>query len=81
MGIFFVSDEHHRQLQHFRRRTWLLIALCMFARGTDAAFGLGLIEPTQQVAAQEVSACTTDTDLRSQQSDAAALRKLKHLIA
>lgn len=62
MGILFVSDERHLQLQHFRRRTWLLIALCMFARGTDAAFGLGLIEPTQQVAAQEISICSADTE-------------------
>ncbi len=62
MGILFVSDERHRQLQHFRRRTWVLIALCIFARGADAAFGLGLIEPTQQVAAQEVSTCSAETE-------------------
>ena len=62
MGILFVSDERHRQLQHFRRRTWLLIALCMFARGTDAAFGLGLIEPIHQLAAQEVPACSANTE-------------------
>ncbi|NLR72069.1 hypothetical protein HGI47_14430 [Novosphingobium sp. ERN07] len=62
MGIFFVSDERHRRLQHFRRRTWLLISLCMFARGTDAAFGLGLIEPTHQFAAQVVSACSAETE-------------------
>jgi hypothetical protein len=62
MSILFVSDERHRRLQHFRSRTWLLIALCMFARGTDAAFGLGLIEPTQHVAAQEVSTCSADTE-------------------
>jgi len=62
MGILFVSDERHCHLQHFRRRTWLLIALCMSARGTDAAFGLGLIEPTQQVAAQEVSTCSAETE-------------------
>jgi hypothetical protein len=62
MNILFVSAARHRRLQHFRSRTWLLIALCMFARGTDAAFGLGLIEPTQQVAAQEVSTCSADTE-------------------
>lgn len=62
MGILFVSDEGHRQLQHFRRRTWLLIALCMFARVTDAAYGLGLFEPTQQVAAQEISICSAETE-------------------
>lgn len=64
MGILFVSDERHRQLQHFRRRTWLLIALCMFARGTDAAFGLGLIEPTHQLGVQEVPACSANTEHR-----------------
>lgn len=58
MGILFVSDDRHRQLQRFRRRTWLLIVLCLFARGADAAFGLGLIESTQQLAAQEVPACS-----------------------
>lgn len=63
MGMLFVSDEQHRQLQHFRRRTWLLIALCVFARGTDAAFGLGLIDPTQQVAAQEISICSAETEI------------------
>jgi hypothetical protein len=62
MDIFTVSEARHQKLQHFRRRTWLLIALCMFARGTDAAFGLGLIEPTQQVAAQEVFACSAETE-------------------
>ncbi len=40
----------------------LLIDLCIFARGTDAAFGLGLIEPTQQVAAQETSICSAETE-------------------
>lgn len=64
MGVLFVSDERHRQLQHFRRRTWLLIALCMFARGTDAAFVLGLIEPTHQLGAQEVPACSANTEHR-----------------
>lgn len=54
MGILFVSEERHRQLQHFRRRTWLLIGLCLLARGTDAALGLGLIEPTHQFADQGV---------------------------
>lgn len=62
MGILFVSAERHRQLQHFRRRIWLLIALCMFARGTDAAFGLDLIEPSHQLAAQEVSTCSAETE-------------------
>ena len=62
MGILFVCDERHRQLQHLRRRTWLLIALCMLARVTVAAFGLGLIEPTHQVAAQEGSACSAETE-------------------
>lgn len=64
MGILFISDERHHQLQQFRRRTWLLIALCMFARGTDAAFGLGLIEPTHQLAAQELPACSANTEHR-----------------
>lgn len=62
MGILFVSDERHRQLHHFRRRTWLLIALCMFVRGTDAAFGLGLIEPTHQLGVQEVPACSANME-------------------
>ena len=64
MGILFVSGERHDQLQRLRRRTWLLIVLCMFARGTDAAFGLGLIEPTHQLAAQEVSTCSANTEHR-----------------
>lgn len=57
MGVLFLSEDRHRQLQRFRRRIWLLIVLCLFARGTDAAFGLGLIEPTRHPAAQEISAC------------------------
>ena len=62
MGMLFVSDERHHRLQRFRRHTWLLIAMCMFARGTDAAFGLGLIEPTHQLAAQEVPACSANSE-------------------
>lgn len=62
MGILFVSDERHRQLQRFRRRIWLLICLFLFARGTDAAFGLGLIEPARQPPAQEVSACSANME-------------------
>lgn len=65
MGILFVSDERHHQLQHFRRRTWLLIAMCIFARGTDAAFGLGLIEPTHQLAAREVLSCSVNSEHRT----------------
>ena len=64
MGILFVSDEQHRRLQRLRRRTWLLIALCTFARGTDFAFGLGLIEPTQKLAAQEIPVCSANTEHR-----------------
>lgn len=64
MGILLVSDERHHQLQRLRRRIWLLIAMCIFARGTDAAFGLGLIEPTHQFAAQDVSTCSANTEHR-----------------
>lgn len=57
MRFLSLSHERAHQLQHFRRRTWALIALCLIARGADAAFGLDLIEHTESVAAQDLHAC------------------------
>ena len=57
MTILSLSPRRALQLRRLRRRTWMLIALCFFARAADAAFGLNLIEHTETVAAQEAPAC------------------------
>lgn len=62
MGIFSVSNERHIQLKRFRRHAWMAIALCAALRLTDAALGLGIIEPSQSLAAQEISACVAQQD-------------------
>ncbi len=77
MGIFTVSATRHLQFQRFRRNTWKVIALCAALRLADTAFGFGLVEPTQTLAAQDIPVCTID----HQESDATALEKLKRLIA
>lgn len=51
MGIFTVSETRHPKLQRFRRNTWKAIALCAALRLADTAFGFGLVEPTQTLAA------------------------------
>ena len=58
MTILSLSDRRASPLRRLRRRTWMLIALCLFARAADAALGLNLIEHTQTVAAQQVRTCT-----------------------
>jgi len=62
MGILYISDERHIQLKRFRRQAWIAIALCVALRVTDAALGLGIIEPSQSLAAQEISACVAQED-------------------
>ena len=57
MRFLLLSHERARGLVHFRRRTWALVALCLVARGADAAFALTFTEPTSLVAAQELHAC------------------------
>lgn len=64
MGIFTVSSEHHHKLQRFRRNTWMAIALCAALRCADAAFGFGLIEPTQTLAAQDIPFCKLEQDFK-----------------
>lgn len=54
MGVFSLSEASHRRLRRFRRRTWLLIMLSLFARAADAALGLGLIESDDQLAARAI---------------------------
>lgn len=76
MGIFTVSERRHHKLQRFRRNTWKAIALCAALRLADTAFGFGLVEPTQTLAAQDIPVCFLD----HQESDATALAKLKRLI-
>jgi hypothetical protein len=65
MGIFTVSDERHRQLQRVRRNTWNAIALCAALRLVDTAFGFGLVEPTQTLAAQDIPTCVVANELYS----------------
>jgi hypothetical protein len=57
MRFLSLSPESTHRLQHFRRRTWVLIALCLVARSADSAFGLNLVEHTETVAAQHLHAC------------------------
>lgn len=57
MAILTLSADQAQPLRRFRRRAWTMIALCLLARGADAAFGLNLIDHTNQVAAQEFHAC------------------------
>jgi hypothetical protein len=64
MGIFTVSDEHHHKFQRFRRNTWKAIALCAALRLADTAFGFGLVEPPQTLAAQDMPLCKLDQDFK-----------------
>lgn len=73
MGIFSVSETRHHKLQRFRRNIWRAIALCAVLRVADTAFGFGLVEPTQTLAAQSMRACS----IEHQASDQTALAKLK----
>ena len=76
MGIFTVSDARHRQLQRFRRNSWMAIALWAALRLADAAFGFGLIEPTETLAAQDISVCA----IEHRESGQTAFEKLRRLI-
>lgn len=73
MSIFAVSEVRHRQLQRFRRNTWKAIALCAALRLVDTAFGFGLVEPNQTLAAPSMRACS----IEHQASDQTALAKLE----
>ncbi|GBH31093.1 hypothetical protein [Sphingobium xenophagum] len=73
MGILTVSETRHHKLQRFRRNTWKAIALCAALRLADTAFGFGLVEPTQTLAAQSMRACS----IEHQASNQTALAKLK----
>jgi len=57
MPLLSLSLHRVEQLHRFRRRTWVLIALCFFLRAADAAFGLNLIEHPETVTAPETPAC------------------------
>ncbi|NML94002.1 hypothetical protein [Novosphingobium olei] len=64
MGMFKVSDARHHRLQRFRRNTWKAIALCAALRLADTAFGVGLVEPPQTLAAQAIPVCTLEQDFK-----------------
>jgi hypothetical protein len=64
MGIFTVSAARHQKLERFRRNTWKAIALCAALRLADTAFGLGMVEPTQTLAAQDNPVCAIQQDFR-----------------
>ncbi len=64
MSIFTVSDARHHRLQRFRSNTWKAIALCAALRLADTAFGFGLVEPTQTLAAQDIPVCTLEQDFK-----------------
>ena len=59
-----ISEARHHKLQRFRRNTWKAIALCAALRLADTAFGFGLIEPTQTLAAQDISVCALEQDFK-----------------
>jgi hypothetical protein len=63
MGLLTLSESQAWNLRHFRCRTWALIALCFFARGVDAAFGLHLIEHAGPAASQAAPVCPTGKEL------------------
>jgi hypothetical protein len=62
MRILRLSTRRAEQLRRLRRSTWALIALCLFARGADAALGLNLIEHSETVA--EAQACPISKESR-----------------
>jgi hypothetical protein len=62
MNLLTLSERHHRKLCRFRRNTWRAIALCGALRLADAAFGLGLVEPAQTLAAQDIHVCPTEQE-------------------
>lgn len=62
MGWLTLSDARAQQLRHFRRRTWVLIALCFFARGADSALGLNFIEHAPLASAQDGPTCGSRSD-------------------
>lgn len=62
MAILAVSGDRHRGLRRFRRNTWKAIALCAALRLADSTFGLGLFQPAQSLAAQEVHACPIEQE-------------------
>lgn len=64
MSIFTVSEAQHHRLQRFRRNTWKAIALCAALRLVGTAFGFGLVEPTQTLAAQDIPVCTLEQDFK-----------------
>jgi hypothetical protein len=64
MGIFTLSDAHHRKLQRFRRNTWKAIALCAALRLVNTTFGFGAVEPPQTLAVQDPPAFTLEQDFR-----------------
>lgn len=61
MSFFTVAETRHHKLQRFRSNTWRAIALCAALRLADTAFGFGLVEPTQTLAAQDIPACVAAT--------------------
>ena len=64
MGIFTVSETRHLKLQRFRRNTWKAIVLCAALRLADTAFGFGLVDPTQTLAAQDIPVCALEQDFK-----------------
>lgn len=54
MSILAVSDERHQSLKRFRLKVWKTIVLCAVLRLADTALGLGFVEPTHSLAAQEI---------------------------
>lgn len=64
MSFFTVSETRHHKLQRFRSNTWKAIALCAALRLADTAFGFGLVEPTQTLAAQDLSLFTLNQDFK-----------------
>ncbi|GGZ10352.1 hypothetical protein GCM10011614_26560 [Novosphingobium colocasiae] len=71
MGIFSVSDERHRRLQRFRRHTWLLIAMCLLARGAGA--GLEQIGKSDGTHPASVPQPGGECSIDREKSDATAL--------
>ncbi|MBC2662263.1 hypothetical protein H7F50_10885 [Novosphingobium flavum] len=64
MGLIWLSDARHHQLQRFRRNTWKAIALCIVLRLAGTALGFDLVEPARSQPAAPTPLYTLEQDFR-----------------
>ena len=65
MSPLTLPDRRRRRLRRFRRNTWKAIVLCGALRLADTAFGLGLVESAQTLAAQDIQVCPNEQEFPS----------------